>query len=349
MIHKLLNYAVDNLSLHIQFLLLHHDCVVIPGVGAFINAHRSAYYDEKSGTWFPPSREIRFNGALKHDDGLLTSSYARKNKMGFEEGRELLRKDISRLLENLEMDGEVTVGNLGILRYTEDALAFNPMRTAEDWNKIIGYLPVKISLLTASCDNEIESLREDDNTVSPAQDIKRARTRVFDTRKNYYIAINKIVARSAACILVTVIILLSFIRPGIDHNFIDQANVLPVETLIREKVSPIPTQSVTVEENQKNQTRDAEGENFKSEQQSEDEHFQLIVATFTSQKEAETFVAARNGNGYELKIIPTSKRYRVSVAGSDKKDDLLSLMNSSEFQSHFPESWIWGQGKFESN
>ena len=67
-----------NLSLHIEYLLLHHDCVVVPGLGAFINVRHAAYFDAVTRVWHPMTREVRFNGALTHDDGLLSSSYARK-------------------------------------------------------------------------------------------------------------------------------------------------------------------------------------------------------------------------------------------------------------------------------
>lgn len=335
---------MDTLSLHIQYLLLHHDCVVIPGVGAFINALSAATYNEIERIWLPPVREIRFNGALKHDDGLLISSYARKNSIGFEEGREILRKDISRLKESLEIDGEVTIGNLGILCQREDSMVFHPLRTSEDWNRLLGYYPVQVTKLDSIDEHELAiEGAEDESERVPDMKSTRSRIREFNTAKNYYIAINKIFARSAACILVAAIIVFSFIHPGFDNKVIEQANVLPVETIIREKITPVSTSKP--QDKEKLQTENTLMEASPEDTNSEESDYQLIVATFTNSREAENFIASKDQCNYKLKIIPTSKRFRVSAKGSDNKEELISEMNSPEFKSQFSESWIWGNDR----
>lgn len=78
---------MERLSIHIEYLLLRHDCVVVPGFGAFINARSEARVDSESGQVYPMMREVRFNSALVHDDGLLAGSFARKYRVPFAEGR----------------------------------------------------------------------------------------------------------------------------------------------------------------------------------------------------------------------------------------------------------------------
>ncbi len=128
-----------NLSLHIEYLLLHHDCVVVPGLGAFINVRHAARFDSVRRVWLPMTREVRFNGALSHDDGLLANSYARKNSVSFAEGRELLRRDTMQLREALESDGEITLGHLGILRLEEETVSFQPQQSAAQTARFMGY------------------------------------------------------------------------------------------------------------------------------------------------------------------------------------------------------------------
>ena len=105
---------MERLSIHIEYLLLRHDCVVVPGFGAFINARSEARVDSESGQVYPMMREVRFNSALVHDDGLLAGSFARKYRVPFAEGREMLRKSIESLRRTMASDGEVTIGRLGI-------------------------------------------------------------------------------------------------------------------------------------------------------------------------------------------------------------------------------------------
>ena len=44
---------MERLSIHIEYLLLRHDCVVVPGFGAFINARSEARVDSESGQVYP--------------------------------------------------------------------------------------------------------------------------------------------------------------------------------------------------------------------------------------------------------------------------------------------------------
>ena len=64
-----------NLARHIEILLLEHDCVVIPGIGGFITNAEEARFLEQEWQMMPPYRTVRFNQALKSNDGLLVQSY----------------------------------------------------------------------------------------------------------------------------------------------------------------------------------------------------------------------------------------------------------------------------------
>lgn len=192
-----------NLSLHIEFLLLRHDCVVVPGVGAFINVRHSARRDDATGAWLPMTREVRFNSALNHDDGLLANSFARKNEVSFEEGRELLRRETHQLLSTLREEGEVTLGQLGILRQEEGTIIFAPLRDASKLAAMLGFSEAPIHRTApASFNNGTEdSMQDAPATTSDSQDDEaliyeyKEPGRVFDTKRNYYIGINKIFAR----------------------------------------------------------------------------------------------------------------------------------------------------------
>ncbi|MDE6077369.1 MAG: hypothetical protein K2G29_06510, partial [Muribaculaceae bacterium] len=62
---------------HIEFLLTRHDCVIVPGLGAFIVTSAPAVIDRASRRVSPPSRSVLFNQAVTLDDGRLANSYAR--------------------------------------------------------------------------------------------------------------------------------------------------------------------------------------------------------------------------------------------------------------------------------
>ena len=68
---------------HIEYLIARHDCVVVPGWGAFI-----AQYEASSvsalGRWQNPGRQISFNSALSYNDGLLASSIMQREQCAYE-------------------------------------------------------------------------------------------------------------------------------------------------------------------------------------------------------------------------------------------------------------------------
>ena len=65
-----------SLGKHIEILLWEHDCVIVPGLGAFIANHASACYNENGDNMFlPPYRNVCFNQSLATNDGLLVQAY----------------------------------------------------------------------------------------------------------------------------------------------------------------------------------------------------------------------------------------------------------------------------------
>ena len=59
------------LSTLILNLLYRNDCVIVPGLGAFITRRVASSYDEQRGLMLPPRKEVAFNPDLRHTDGLL--------------------------------------------------------------------------------------------------------------------------------------------------------------------------------------------------------------------------------------------------------------------------------------
>ncbi|WP_302264670.1 hypothetical protein [uncultured Alistipes sp.] len=358
-----------NLSLHIEYLLLHHDCVVVPGLGAFINVRHAARFDSVRRVWLPMTREVRFNGALSHDDGLLANSYARKNSVSFAEGRELLRRDTMQLREALESDGEITLGHLGILRLEEETVSFQPQQSAAQTARFMGYTaaPVfrqapqaaaaatvatpediaeKVASPIASTIGEIASLApapavvesDDSDAAVEAMPEKKRKPRVFDTDRNYYIAINKIFARTAASFLLIAVVVLSLL-PAREKPQVDEASVVPVEKIIRNTAACLyPSESSKVQEAEAEEAPEASADSVK---EAEHYRYHVVVATFRSPSEADEFIRQNGGTGYDLHTVNSRTMSRVSAISSDDRADLQSRMMSPEFRMRFGEAWIW--------
>lgn len=104
----------DSLSHHIATLLRRHDCVIVPGVGAFVSTRIGAQVSD--GLLTPPHRSLSFNPALVHDDGLLAASFARRMKISFEQARERVGAEAALIRRRLAAEGAVSIGRVGTLQ-----------------------------------------------------------------------------------------------------------------------------------------------------------------------------------------------------------------------------------------
>ena len=86
---------METVILHIEYLLRHHECVVLPGWGAFIARRVPASFCMQGNVLMtPPSRGLAFNAELREDDGLLVSSMCRREKMSYPEAADYVRRQV---------------------------------------------------------------------------------------------------------------------------------------------------------------------------------------------------------------------------------------------------------------
>ena len=115
---------------HIEYLLVTHDCVVIPGLGAVLAHCLPARYDKSSEMMLPPSRTFSFNITLNHNDGLLVSSVARSKELSFEAARSLVAGEVEAMRRELDRCGVLSLGLAGRLVSSEGTLSFEPSTAA---------------------------------------------------------------------------------------------------------------------------------------------------------------------------------------------------------------------------
>ena len=80
---------------HIEYLLTRHDCVVIPGWGAFIANYDTASYDDSRKLMERPHRTIGFNANVNHNDGLLAQSLMRREGLTFDEAMRFITDSVT--------------------------------------------------------------------------------------------------------------------------------------------------------------------------------------------------------------------------------------------------------------
>lgn len=118
---------MNELSRHIEILLLDNDCVIVPGFGGFMAHHRSAEYDEETGMFYPPQRTLGFNPHLKLNDSLLAQSYVEAYDISYPEAIKRIEEDIEEIRQNISIAGEYEFHGIGIIKMTaEGTYHFEP-------------------------------------------------------------------------------------------------------------------------------------------------------------------------------------------------------------------------------
>lgn len=330
---------MDRLALHIEYLLLRHDCVVVPGCGAFINVCHSALEDTDNGVMNPMTCEARFNPALSHDDGMLATSYARRERVSFAEGREMVRASISNLRDALALDGEVTIGRLGQLRMdSEQNISFHPITTPERAAAAMGFSAVRTGIKATVVQGAVQEGR--------LVDVEKTPVHRFDTTRNYYIPINKMFARMAASFLIVMIVALAAILPFGRNLNEDQASVIPVKAItqaVTNAATPeTPSETVAVPEPAPASEPASSVPNTPSAVLATvPTAWHIIVGAFYNQKDADTFIRMNSDKGYTLTTLVSGNLYMISACSATDKNPLLKELKASTLRQSFPEAWIF--------
>lgn len=317
---------MNNLFRHLEFLLLRHDCVIVPGLGAFIVTATPARIDYDNRRIFPPCRSVMFNQAVILDDGLLANSYARSLSITFEEARQVILKDVASLHETLRTTRVIEIGRLGKLVIgEEDQLLFTPSIAPEAISGLIGLSSISLPNPRKAAPKEILS-------VQKSEEIKK-------DLSYYHFRINRTVIKFTAVFVVMIAIALAVIMYPVPHDSREQrASVVPVEVLIpspKQELLPAPVTESNLS------VADEEIVETTEHLDTPASSYHMIVATFHSKKEAERYAATHSTDEYPLIAISSRKVTRVSAATSNNKEELIEKINSAAVTKRFPHAWVW--------
>ncbi|MDB5030347.1 SPOR domain-containing protein [Mucilaginibacter sp.] len=123
-------------------LLMQQGEVSVPGLGYFVRARVSGYYDENEGKFYPPYHQAQFD-IQSIDNDAFAEYIANKKNISIASAKYFSEKYITGLKQDA-LIGEVPIGNLGWF-YTESSLlTFKPAQKIIDDALFYGFEPVKI-------------------------------------------------------------------------------------------------------------------------------------------------------------------------------------------------------------
>lgn len=125
-------------------LLLDHDCVIVPEFGAFISKETTAMLDYVTHRLTPPSKEVRFNGQLITDDGMLIDYVAKQQGISMTEAAKQVHDFAMRSLAVVEASGVLRLDGMGVLsRVTDRDYVFQLDEELNLFGDAFGLTPLK--------------------------------------------------------------------------------------------------------------------------------------------------------------------------------------------------------------
>ena len=239
---------------HIEYLLLQHDCVIIPDFGGFVLQTIPAEFFEESHLFTPAHKEIVFNPTLTHNDGLLIESYMQRYSLDFAKAQILVRKDVTEIKEHVDVFGELRLGSIGLFFKEEERLIFMPAKHSDELFSVQSFgLPVFNFLpLSAHQPSTISSVvtpwQENKNEVEPEK------TPVRKNNVVYSIPISRTFLRVTTALAAAILLFLFLATPISDVNKSSySASFVPQEIMPKKTADEIVTDAFSFYNNGINQ------------------------------------------------------------------------------------------------
>lgn len=304
---------------HIEYLTTRHDCVVVPGWGAFIANYTIARYNNDDEVMERPRRSIGFNASVTHNDGLLAQSLMRREGMTYDEAMRFISDSVTTFRQQLSMDSEVSMGRLGIFRRNDGRyIEFLPF--SHDNANDLYYGLTNLSI------RPVELLeRELDAETAPAAIVPKGRN--LFSRKASQIAASVAVLIGLGIMLSTPII--------VDRNH-DTASMAP------EVTAPQPQQlgATTVQQGVTQQGFEMVNASPSIASVGNDAgKYYMVIATLRNQQELDAFKNKYSSLVPQMKILDYKGMMCVYVARSDDYSQLMSLRD--ELPEQLRDVWIY--------
>lgn len=296
---------------------------MVPGIGALIARRVSAFFDEERGVIVPPRRELGFNGEITDSDGLIAASVARAEGLGFNEAAAIVEEECGALRAQLDADGEVALGRLGLLRRGADAgaITFEPLASTSIAPRLIGLPEVAATPLDLAA------------TAPEVASVPRWRVALKRT------------LRVAASIAVVLSLGAMLTTPVIDHRaelasfgrtFVaDTAVTASVQNEVTGLYIAIPDPSASIIECPALPAPRAE---VKAAADNRPDRYFLVIASLPSRVQAEKYLSALPDSA-SFKVMYSGSRYRVYAASGPTYEAAYASL-TPELASRFPDAWV---------
>ena len=369
---------MNELSRHIEILLLENDCVIVPGFGGFIAHHSNARRVEEENLFLPPIRTIGFNPQLVINDGLLVQSYMKAYDTDFADASKRVDNAIEELKHSLHKNGEFDIHGVGRLTVGMNSVyEFRPNEDGLLSPGLYGLSSFTIGSLNTGVQNERKEVSEKKHSEK-VYEIKISRTFIRHTAaaaaaiiaffflsvpaENTYVEEENYATLDAGGIFENIRTqsMLTSLFPTETESRADRktpqnpvgkpgrtasGNPLKPVSVRTEKVSPRELKKEHATENVRVKANavppSAKADTPQKVLSVATPKYNIIVASVGTRKDAESMVAAWKAKGYPTAtVIEGDGKIRVSLLSYPTESDAYRKINLLKQEGMFKDAWV---------
>ena len=350
-----------SLARHIELLLLEHDCVIIPGIGGFIANHADAKHEDgDEHLFFPPYRTIGFNQQLQVNDGLLVQSYMAAYDTSYPFANLQMEKDLEKMMYELDMTGEYELENIGVIRKgLNQNITFTAPETGPLTPSLYGLYSFEMKPVQSLIkEREIEKNLQAAATSMAIASVPAQKTR---KRKEVIIRLNRHWVDFGISVAAAVVLFFCFSYPAM-RNVTTETDTVVAAFNPMEDVTAIKTTTLTARPNvakpattTKQVTKTVKPTmmvpsspstptpaSAKKESGVSTPKYAIVLASYVSQQNAETFLKNLEKGGYtEGRFVKNGKVSRILYSDYNSEAEAQQALSTLRKENAaFVEAWV---------
>ncbi len=303
---------------HISRLLYDHECVIVPGFGAFLTRYYSAEVNHATYMMRPPSRRVYFNSSIRENDGLLAKSVSYLEQINYRQAQDFVSKSSAEWSLALKGGTKLSLPGIGRL-YMDDAnrLQFNPSLEINYQRDSYG-----LSIFRAPAIQREAEIRK---TITKAIE-KHVVIEHPETKEKKVAGWVSVAAMLGPVLLATAIGYSYFTTAPQPLNNVASFNPLsfsrsitdiePTAKEILETETPVTENSEAIPEEVAEPVLDAPAEKATTAPMQANGHYHIIVGSFKEEKNAANYIEELQAKGYDAYwpvVMPPSVEWLLAI------------------------------------
>lgn len=322
---------------HIEYLLLHHGRVTLPGIGTFAVDYREARLLPDDSSFLPPVRRVEFYPDECGDDERLLRSVMRSRFIFRDEAARAIADEADAIRRAVEAGSDYRLGRLGRFVLHDGQIDFQVDETNFIEYPRLGFAPV-----------EVQPLEE------PEAENETAVTVENKTPDRIYISFPRRILRAAAVAAAVIVFLLMLSKPiNTPDTTVNYAGVLSAElfgpsSTVQASVDEAVVDTTTLAPNTVSvEAEAAHPATTVTEAGTTADSYYIIVSSLPSKRLAEQQIECfrQQGISCDLHIYETPRKARLYVASFSNFDEARRYLSQLvREQPLFENAWIMNAG-----